>query len=321
MKCRILTLVLLTIVAISFTHCNNTSTKETTNNKLTIFHAGSLSVPFKQMAEAFKLENPGVEILMEAGGSRKCARKISDLNKECDIMASADYTVIDKLLIPAFAEWNIKFASNEMALVYHDGSRFSDEISAENWYEILLKDDVAFGRSDPNSDPCGYRAVLTTKLAEKHYAQEGLSEKLLAKDNNYIRPKETDLLALLESNTIDYIYLYRSVAEQHHLNYVLLPDEINLKRPEKADFYKQVTVDISGKKAGEVITKKGEPMVYGITMVKNAPNKELAIKFLDYVLSEKGKSIMEKNGQPSMVGSISETYDAIPEQLKKYAIK
>ncbi len=314
-------LLLTTAVIFSFTACNNTAEKkaEAKNNKLTIFHAGSLSVPFKQIAEAFKVENPGVEILMESAGSRKCARKITDLNKECDIMASADYTVIDKLLIPEYADWNIKFASNEMALVYHKESRYAEEINANNWHEILLKDDVAYGRSDANSDPCGYRAVLTTKLAEKHYNKEGLADKILSKDNNYIRPKETDLLALLESNTIDYIYLYRSVAEQHHLDYLILPDDINLKRPEMANFYKQATVEISGKKAGETITKKGEPMVYGITLVKNAPNKELAMKFLDFVLSNKGMEIMKKNGQPSMVPSPSNTYEAIPESLKKYA--
>ena len=30
---------------------------------------------------------------------------------------------------------------------------------------------------------------------------------------------------LLETHTIDYIFLYRSVAQQHDLKYLLLPDE------------------------------------------------------------------------------------------------
>lgn len=244
------------------------------NQNLIIFHAGSLSVPFKQISEAFKAENTGVNIFLEAAGSRACARKISDLKKPCDVMGSADYSVIDNLLIPEYAVWNIKFASNEMTIVYHEGSKKAEEINKDNWHTILADKKVAFGRSDPNADPCGYRAVLTMKLAEKFYKADGLSESLSKKDTEYIRPKETDLLALLESNTIDYIFLYRSVAQQHGLKYALLPDQVNLKKPEFADIYKTVSVDISGKEPGTTITKKGAPMVYGITIPKNAPNPE-----------------------------------------------
>ena len=148
--------------------CSNTEE----NKKLIIFHAGSLSVPMKEIAEAFEEENPGVEILMEAAGSRECAKKITDLNKECDVMVSADYVVINNLLIPDFSDWNIKFAGNEMTVVYRDQSKFSDEINDTNWFEILQREEVLYGRSDPNSDPCGYRAVLTMRLAEKFYNDE-----------------------------------------------------------------------------------------------------------------------------------------------------
>ncbi|MCK5171249.1 MAG: tungstate ABC transporter substrate-binding protein WtpA, partial [Bacteroidales bacterium] len=296
------------------------TTKNKENNKLIIFHAGSLSVPFKQMKDEFQKENPGIEILLESAGSVKCARKITDLNKDCDIMASADYTIIDELLIPDYTNWNIKFASNEMTIVYHDASKYSNEINAHNWYEILLREDVFYGRSDPNSDPCGYRAILTSQLAEQYYNQVGLANKIIAKNQEYIRPKEVDLLALLESHTIDYLFLYRSVAQQHELKYVILSDSINLKNPELREFYKNVNVDITGKTLGTTITKTGQPMVYGITILENAPNKVLAIKFIDFVLSKQGGTkIMEENGQPSMIPAYSETYNSIPEKLKQYA--
>ncbi|MBC8321302.1 MAG: tungstate ABC transporter substrate-binding protein WtpA [Bacteroidetes bacterium] len=301
--------------------CNSNS-KEThaENKQLIIFHAGSLSVPFKQMKGAFEKENTNVEILLEAEGSVKCARKITDLKRDCDIIVSADYTIIDEMLIPDYASWNIKFASNEMAIVYHKASAFSEEINAQNWYEILLRDDVLFGRSDPNSDPCGYRTVLTTQLAEDYYNQHGLTENVLKKNQEYIRPKEVDLLALLESNNVDYIFLYRSVAEQHKLNYVILPDSINLKDPGLSDFYSKAKTNITGKTPGSIITKTGQPMVYGITVLDNAPNKKLAQKFVDFALSQNGGiKIMEENGQPSTIPMYSETYSAIPEQLKQYA--
>lgn len=313
------TLLSFAIATIFLFSCNNSQNKAD-NNQLIIFHAGSLSLPLKQMKEEFQKENPKVEILMESAGSVACARKITDLKKDCDIMASADYTIIDNMLIPNYSSWNIKFASNEMAIVYHESSRYANEINAENWPEILMKEDVIYGRSDPNSDPCGYRTLLTSQLAEKYYHLDGFTDKLISKDEAYVRPKEVDLLALLESNSIDYIFLYRSVAEQHELNYIVLPDSINLKNPDLANFYRTAQVEITGKTPGTLTTKTGEPMVYGITMLDNAPNKELALKFLNFVLAKQGgMKIMEENGQPSMVPSYSETYNAIPYELKHYA--
>ncbi len=316
MNKKSLVISLLTALSL-FSSC--TLKKNSKPEKLIIFHAGSLSVPFMQIASAFKAEFPDVAILLESAGSRTCARKISDLKKPCDIMASADYTVIKTLLIPEYADWNIKFASNEMTIVYTERSKRAEEISKDNWHEILADNTIHFGRADPNADPCGYRSVLCMKLAEQFYKKPGLSETLLKKDNEYIRPKETDLLALLESHTLDYIFLYRSVAQQHHLKYLLLPDEVNLKKPELTDFYTTASIDISGKEPGTTVTKKGAPMVYGITIPKNAPNPELAEKFVAFVLTkDKGMAVMEKNGQPSMVPSPSDSYQNIPESLKNY---
>jgi molybdate/tungstate transport system substrate-binding protein len=295
---------------------------EDVSGDLIVFHAGSLSVPLKEISAAFNKEFPAVRVLLEAAGSRESARKISDLGRPCDVMASSDYAVIDSLLIPRYADWNMKFAGNEMAIVYGEGSRNAQEINAGNWHEILLRDDVAFGRADPNSDPCGYRAVLTAKLAEKHYGKPGLASKLLEKDQRYIRPKETDLLALLEVKAIDYAFLYRSVAEQHGLKWLALPNEVNLKDPRLADYYGTVSVDVTGDKPGAVMSVRGEPMVYGVTIPKSSPNPKAALAFVAFLLDkDKGMAIMEKNGQPSVMPAPSETYDKIPDVLRGYALK
>lgn len=291
------------------------------NNQLIIFHAGSLTVPFEKIIDGFEKENPGVEVLKEIAGSRECARKISELKKPCDVFASADYLVIDQLLIPAYADWNMKFATNEMTITYSPKSRRAKEINKKNWYEILLDEKVNIGRADPNADPCGYRTVLSMKLADFYYKKD-LSQKILSKDNEYIRPKEVDLLALLEAGEVDYIFLYRSVAEQHGLNYIVLPDEINLKKAELEDHYKQVSVELSGKKPGEKITQAGASMVYGVTIPKSSPNSELAKKFVDYLMSKnKGLKVMQEMGQPVVVPSTCVNYDKLPKELKQFAKK
>jgi len=294
------------------------------NNKISgdliIFHAGSLAVPFKEVASEFNKLYPDVKILMESAGSVASARKITDLNRPCDILASSDYGVIDNMLIPKYADWNIKFASNELSIVYLEKSRHSGEINAKNWFEILMKKDVAFGRADPNSDPCGYRTVLSVQLAEKYYKKAGLAKLLLDKDQNYIRPKEVDLLALLESGSIDYTFLYKSVAIQHKLKFIALPDEINLKNMALSTLYATSTTEINGKEPGKKESVKGEPMIYSVTMLREAPNKAAATAFLQFLLSkEKGMKIMEKNGQPSVIPMSTQNYDKVPKQLKGFA--
>ena len=84
--------------------------------KLVVFHAGSLSVPFRQLAAAFRKKHPGVTVQAEAAGSRHCARKISDLGRRADVMGSADFRVVENLVMPEHATWNIRFATNEMAI-------------------------------------------------------------------------------------------------------------------------------------------------------------------------------------------------------------
>lgn len=281
--------------------------------KVIVFHAGSLSVPFAQMEKAFESKYPQYDLVREAAGSRACARKITDIGKPADVMASAAYKVIDNLLIPDYAKFNVQFATNEMAIAYTSKSKYADTITADNWPDIFLKKGVKIGHSNPNLDPCGYRSILVTKLVERYYHKPGFYEALLGYGDSYtngeekknkviVRPKETDLLGLLEAGAYDYLYIYKSVAQQHGLKYISLPPEVSLKSKKFSDLYKQVSFQITGKKPGELITKKGAPMVYGITVVHNAAkhlprNKAGAVAFVRFVLSPEGQAIMRQNGQ------------------------
>jgi molybdate/tungstate transport system substrate-binding protein len=307
-----------------FTFCSGIaqSSRQPLSGDLIIFHAGSLSVPMKEISASFKKIHPDVNILMESAGSVESARKITDLDKPCDILASSDYKVIDNMLIPEFSEWNIKFVSNEMCIVYSEESRYASQINAKNWYDILLQKDVAYGRADPNSDPCGYRSVMTMQLAEKFYKKHGLVNLLTAKDENYMRPKEVDLLALLESRSVDYIFLYKSVAIQHNLKYLTLPAEVNLKDPKFADLYNTAVVSINGREPGQKVMMKGEPMIYGVTMITKAPNKPVALAFLQFLLSkDQGIKILEKDGQPSIIPQPNSNFDKLPALLKPFAVR
>ncbi len=271
--------------------------------KLSIFHAGSLTVPFATIEKAFEAKYPDVDVQREAGGSTKMARLISEVGKPADIMASADYKVIDNNLIPDFSTWNIRFATNQLVLCYTEQSKYADQISKDNWYQILQKKDVDWGHSDPNLDPCGYRSIMVLQLAEKFYNSPDLYQKLL--DNRpmkNVRPKSVELVNLLKTGNMDYAWEYLSVAIQHELKFVTLNDHINLGNYKYDDFYKQAVVKVSGKKPGTWITKKGKSCTYGITMIKDAPNPDAAKAFLSFLLSpEHGLKTLEKMGQPPFI--------------------
>ncbi len=288
------------------------------SGELIIFQAGSLAIPFQEMAQAFNRKHPRVNILRESAGSRQCARKVTDLDRACDVVAVADYTVIEELLIPERADWNISFATNEMAIMYRKDSPLADEINGENWPRILLREGVEYGHSDPNSDPCGYRSLLVWQLAEAYYKTPNLYRKLARNcPKRNIRAKETDLIALLEVGELDYLFIYRSVCEQHRMPYVVLPDQINLKSAEYSDFYNRASIKVTGKKPGEWLKKRGEPMVYGITIPRNAPHPEAAVSFVKFVISAEGQAVMTKNGQPPIVPVVvTGNRDKLPAKLR-----
>ncbi len=286
-----------------------------------IFHAGSLTVPFAKMEKEFEAAHPEVDILREGGGSTKMARMISDVGKIADIMASADYQVIDKSLIPDFASWNVRFASNQLVLCYTDKSQYADEITADNWYEILQRDGVVWGHSDPNLDPCGYRSLMVLQLAEKFYDKPGLYDRLIAnRPEENVRPKSVELVSLLKTGNMDYAWEYRSVAVQHDLQFVTLDDHINLGNYKFDPFYRQAKVEVSGEEPGETMFRTGKSITYGITMTDDAPNPEAATAFLEYLLSkEGGLKVLKELGQPPFVPArvpSQKMYDILPTSLQ-----
>jgi molybdate/tungstate transport system substrate-binding protein len=294
----------------------------TAGDKVIIFHAGSLTVPFAEIEKRFESANPGIDVLREAGGSTQMARMISELNKPADIMASADYKVIDKTLIPAKADWNILFASNQLVLCYTDKSRYANEVNDQNWYEILGRKDVVWGHSDPNLDPCGYRSLMVLQLAEKYYKAPGLYDRLVAnRPQKNIRPKSVELVSLLKTGNMDYAWEYLSVAVQHDLKYIKLDDHINLGNYAYEEYYQQSSVKVTGSKPDSWITRVGESCTYGITLIKEAPDPAEAVKFLQYILApDGGLKILEDMGQPTFVPArvtSEQVKEALPGGLSK----
>jgi len=308
--------VLIILSLLLFTGCITSHHGKPT--EIIIFHAGSLSVPFNELREEYEKLHPDIRIMLEPAGSIVCARKITELKKPCDIIASADYFVINELLIPGYAKWSIRFATNEIVIAYSDKSKYASEINKENWTDILLKDDVIFSRSDPDADPCGYRAVFTIMLMEKLHGKQGLTEKMLSKNRDFIRPKEVDLVALIEAHAADYMFQYKSVAIQHGLKYLELPDDVNLSVPEKSATYQSVSFNVAGHEPGTKMNVKGDYINYSFTVLDSAPAKKEALDFACFLLSERGLEIFSRNGQNPIRPFSTDQPDLLPAKLLEY---
>lgn len=310
-------LFLILFISISIFGCKQQHDRDA-KTTLYIIHAGSLTLPVHEISKAFMAEHPAVNILSEAWGSKAGARRVIDIKNPADVFLSADYMVIENMLIPEHASWYLPFATNDMAIVFTDKSKFAHEINTKNWMDILLRSDVKYGRSNPDHDPCGVRSVFTVKLAEKKYNRPGFANTILNKDRENIRPKETDLIALLEVGQLDYIFLYRSVAVQHGLRYLELPDSLSMGSFSLNDWYRQVNTVTLGTKPGETITEFGEAMVYGLTIPHKSENMEWAIKFVEFVIDpDKGGAILKELGQGPVENFDNPYADKIRELLSK----
>lgn len=335
----ILSITILSIVLMaSISGCIGTADSDTT--VLKIYHAGSLSMPMDELEQKFEELHPNVDVQREAAGSVACVKKITELDKQADILASADYTLIPSMMIPDFTDWYVVFARNQIVIAYTDDSKYSDEINQDNWYDILRRDDVTFGISNPNDDPCGYRSQIVTQLAEKYYSDAKIYDDIMGANTEItistegdisaikmpmseainpdtkkimLRSMEVELSSALEMGEIDYFYIYRSVAVQHGFKFVELPSQIDLGSIEYTDMYNKVNIELSN---GKIID--GKPIVYGITIPKNAIEHDLALEFVKLVISEEGQQIFIDNGQPPIVPAVSNDIDAVPDELKEY---
>jgi molybdate/tungstate transport system substrate-binding protein len=284
--------------------------QESLTGDLVVFNAGSLARPFSELLASFRKKNPEVTPAQENSGSLEAARKITELGKVPDLIGVADYGVIPKLLIPAHATWYATFARNAMVLVYTDQSSGADEINGRNWWQVLLRPGIRAGHSDPALDPNGYRTLMVFQLAEKFYRQPGLAEQLnRAFPPKYIRPKEADLIALVQAGELDYAWSYLSIARTAGLRHVDLPAEVNLSDPKLAARYGQARVRLPGAtRAGrDSLEFRGEPIVYALTIPTLAPHPRTAAAFVQFLFSGEGQAILNANGftlldQPQVAG-------------------
>ncbi len=318
-----------------------------------VFAAGSLIIPFHELEIAFEAAYPEIDVLGEYHGSIQVMRHVTEMHHPIDVVATADSNLIPMLMYAVddpesglpYANWYIDFATNQLALAYSPRSKYAEQIHQENWAEILSRPDVVFGLSDPRFDAAGYRSLMAFALQEDYLNQRGLFKAMFADqfktpitifreedsalitvpeilDTNpaghtLMRGASIQLIALLESGDIDYAFEYESVIKQHGLSYLALAEAVNLGSLAYADRYGRVEVQLDFQRFQSVEPKFfGEPIRYGITIPSNAPQPAAAALFVEFLLSETGRTIMQENQHPLFESYRADGYENLPARLQ-----
>ena len=294
-----------------------------TEGPLVVFNAGSLARPIRAALDTFA-RREGVRVEQESAGSLESARKLTELGKIPDLIALADAEVFPGYLMPSHVDSYVRFARNRMVLAYTERSRHADEITSENWWEVLQRAGVEVGRSDPELDPNGYRTLMVWQLTERAKGSPGLAARLEATAPlRNVRPKEADLIGLLEAGEFDYIWSYESMARVLGLRWVALGDSVDLAAPGLAAFYDQAVVSVRGASGGAPVTFRGQPIVYAFAVPRDAPHRALGERFAAFLLSAEGRAILRREGldaldapdAPPVVHAPESVPDSVPESV------
>ncbi len=256
-------------------------------------NAASITQPMTAALDSFAART-GTHYQLEPGSSFEVARRITELGRRADVLALADPDVFPRLLMPQWTSWYAVFGRNRMVLAYTDRSKHANEITSTNWRQVIQRPGVQVGRSDPNDDPSGYRALFVFQLAERYYKEPGLAARLLrAAPQRNVRPREADQVGLLQAGELDYIWSYQNLADNAGLKTVSLPPQIDLGTPADSAIYATASARVLGKRPGDTITVRGAPILFAISISPAAPHKALGDQFVAFLLSADGRRILQ----------------------------
>ncbi|GGO00585.1 substrate-binding domain-containing protein [Haloarcula pellucida] len=289
-------------------------------DSMTIFHAGSLAPPFSEAEPGFE-EEFGVDVNREPKGSVASTQKITQQGRTADVLGVSDFRLIRNRILPDYGSWYAIFTTNSMSIQYREDSPGADEISADNWWEILTRDDVTVGHADPAVDPGGYRAVMTQQLGKETLDGERLYDEAtfekMRENSTVPTGTETKLKGQLQSGALDYAFYYQSISSTADMPYVDLQPEVDLSKATSkyAEHYAKAEVETDSG------TFTGAPIAYGLTVpdVAEAPGR--GAQWIEYFATESGREILQNKGlvpvDPIVVPESGQ--DAVPDSVMDVA--
>lgn len=223
---------------------------------IAILSAGSLN---NALLSDFKAA-VDVPVQVESHGSSEVARLIDEGLRDPDIVALADTALFNEPLTPP---WYSVFTNNAVVIAVNTNTkkgRRVAEAGKNNWYRPMVDGTIKLGRTPPDQDPLGYRALFMLDLASRYYEDAtNLREKIPKREQIY---PEMGLLSRFETGALDAAIVYRNMAVERGYEYIDLPTEIDLSNPTYVeDWYSTTSYTLPN---GKEI--QGDLIAYGATI-------------------------------------------------------
>lgn len=185
---------------------------------------------------------------VEAHGSLAVRRLIVENARDPDAVALADPSLFEGIS-PRMR----LFATNALVLAYDPRSPHAEALQ-QDWTSALTRDGVRLGRTDPETDPLGYRTVLALKLAER----KGMAERSEILSQSTVLP-ETGIVRAVAGGKLDAAFVYRSMAVEADIPFVDLPAAIDFSDPAHSETYASVSINLEDRMI------RGAPIRYAAT--------------------------------------------------------
>lgn len=253
----VLMIFLLILITTSCSQQGKDSSKATESNvELLISAAISLTDALNDMKEVYEKEHNGVTLTFNLGGSGKLAQQIEQ-GAPADLFLSADTKWMEELESKSLIVANTRVDFTGNKIVLIANKDKDQEISSFNDIDVTKLTHIAIG--EPESVPAG------------KYAKEALTT--IGKWNS-IEPKLVlaqnvrQVLTYVESGNADIGFVYSSDAATS--------DEIIV--------------------TAEADTKWHSPIIYPAAVTADSKNQAEAKKFVGFLQSEQGQTILAKYG-------------------------
>ncbi len=153
------------------------------------------------------------------------------------------------------------------------------------------------------------------KLASRFYNNSKLEKIFAARAPiEYMRPKEVDCIALLETGACDAMWIYKSVAVKQNFPYITLDEHINLGNHTYEQLYRKTCIALSDAK--KQYTFCGSTITYGVSIPVTANNVKGAIAFMSFLFSKEGQRLIQEHGFTT-IEPYSNNHEQLPVELKK----
>jgi molybdate/tungstate transport system substrate-binding protein len=262
---------------------------------LQVAYAGSMASMMDAGVKPAVAKSLNAEMQGRAQGSTGLANLIIAGSIRPDVYISVTPGPMRTVLKAGKANNSIPIARTEMVIAYSPKSQFASDLGksgepgAKPWWQILETPGFRFGRTDPNIDPQGLNIIFTMQLAADYYHQPDLADKILGPQINPQQIfQEPDVMARLQAGQLEASSAYKTQPAALGLPFLPLPKEINLGDASMEDTYKKVAVTLNGK------TLHPAPLVFYGAVLKDAPQPELANRFLTWLQGPEAREILTR---------------------------